>query len=926
MSATSHSKRTVMQLVLRLVFEVLPTAAISWWTLQLLNKSFTSLDTSEGWQTIWLTAGLTISYGLYFFRVRPLFTFVALAILYWGVGKIIGHLPGEFDMFRYTALFRSYALLFFVGWSFGLVLAAPRPKFIRNLSGSKWTQRYAIILIVGLLLLVTIISVADTSELSVNYLLGALLPIVGYTFYMFMLAPQLSDMQELNTKKTINLSLRLIAFLAMIFIVFFAVTKKLHSKLVATEYELVQMGKNDKGKEGDKNYDERKGLLERGNRGQKPQDGKDKGGQNNDDGEDGYKLKDSMSMSDRMSQADYIMFCSKLKNYFPDGSPKPLYFVYHYLTKYDPVKETFTRDTAVPYFDELNIDPSTLPMYRSRSDSTVIKNSLATKKRKTVDAEVYVSSNTWKHALLAPATPYSVQTIPVDSSFKKLFRSAYKVKCYTSELNNAYFVYNPSGNPQLEGYQEERYDELRSVENYAGTDTAFFEYYTQMPKGALYDSITALAQRITKNATTPVDKVIAIRDYFLQRDKEGNRVFRYTLTPGPPSDPNIPNATMLSNFLFRTHAGYCTYYAGASLFLLRAVGIPSRFTTGFATIDRSDKNKGWYWFYASQAHAWTQVYFPGYGWLDFDMTIGNEDQRESPQPDGTPPLPPPEPWLVLIGKAETKADLKAKRLDMSFDHLIFFNDDYRLESNTTRTIDASVCRVLYDKKDTTLAAIQPGDSIVVISYDDAAKQVPQPRSDLSIDEQLKSFPKPVIADEIHIKPREQKSKTEEEKKQQPKAEEKELTWQQILLRVSIVVAGVVWLLFMLPLFWLWGLMLRIGFARHPKTEADRAYRLALYHFHMSGVERGTETAKQYAQEKVDPKLQAGFGPFMDMYLRLKYGNGQLLPDDPAAIRRFRNSIRSAARRNGGFFGVLFSYLNLSRASRFFRRRDEQHEA
>ncbi len=126
--------------------------------------------------------------------------------------------------------------------------------------------------------------------------------------------------------------------------------------------------------------------------------------------------------------------------------------------------------------------------------------------------------------------------------------------------------------------------------------------------------------------------------------------------------------------------------------MLRALGVPTRFTTGFAAINRSDKNKGWYWFYASQAHAWTQVYFPGYGWLDFDMTIGNEDQQSAPKPDGTPPLPPPEPWLVLSAKAETVDPVK-KQLNVSFKSLIYFNTPYLLNQTFTRPVDASLCRV-----------------------------------------------------------------------------------------------------------------------------------------------------------------------------------------------------------------------------------------
>lgn len=947
MSAPSYTRRTLLQLIIRLLFEALPTLAIAVMTLRHVNFSYTGLDSGIGMQSVWLGAGLIAAYSLYFFKVRPLLTFVLLWLIYLIVHKIIGSIPGEFDVFYHMARFQLYSTLFIAGWTFGYLLAAPRPAFFAPffrllLIGT----RYSFFYIVTALTIILIVNISDTSDISTIYLLKNLIPLAAYVLYMLFVAPLLADSLELNGRKSLNLLVRLVAVLGLVLVSFFVVTYFLHGKLEASKAEIVRRnggkGNNGKGDQGKDKYDERKGLLERGpadkpDKGQggkgdqKGQNGdkgdqKDKGGKDGEDGEDsGYRLKDTMSMSDQMSQADYIMFCSKLKNYFPDGSPKPLYFVYHYLTKYDPRKESFTRDTAVPYLEELNVDPSVLPMYRTRTDSTVIRNSLANKSRKVVEAEVYVSSNTWKHALLAPSAAFSCQTIPVDSSYKKMFRSAYKVKCYTSDLNNAYFVYNPSANPMLEGYQEERYNELRTVKNYSATDSVFYDYYTDMPKGPLYDSIEALAQRITKDAKTPVDKVIAIRDFFLQRDKEGNRIFRYTLKPGVPSDPNIPNSTMLRNFLFRTHAGYCTYYAGASLFMLRSVGIPSRFTTGFATIDRSDKNKGWYWFYASQAHAWTQVYFPGYGWLDFDMTIGNDDQRESPQPDGTPPLPPPEPWLVLMAKAETAPNLQSKQLDASFQKLIFFNDDYRLNAPLTRTIDASVCRVLYDKKDTTLSCIQPGDSIVIVSYDDAAKKIPQPRYGVSIDQQFNDFPKPIIADEIHIKPREQPKQEEEKKKNEKPGNEKDkLSWKQVLLRIGIIAGGLVVLLFLLPSFCLLWLLLRLKTTSQPKTMADRAYRLALYHFHMAGIEREFETARAYAIAKVDPKLGTRFAAFMDVYLRLKYGNGQVMPGEPEAIRAFASSIRSSARKKIGFFNVLSSYLNLSRANRYFRRPPEQN--
>jgi hypothetical protein len=921
MSEQVTTRKTILQLLFRLLFIVVPTLLVGYKTLELLNLSYSKINTWIIAQSLYFGLGLAAAYILYYYRARFIVTFPVLLLVYWLLKLMIDRMPGEIDVFEYAVKFKLYSTLFIFGWIFGFLLAR---------------VKYAYVVIAGILAVISIVAISSSYDLSFEFLAKSLLPVVGYTVYMLFIAPALSEAVDLDWKRSGKKFGFAVFFLGLVFFAYWLAFQKVENKFKATEKLWEDRGKG-KGDGGDeeggkkKGYSEKDGLLERGNKGDREgkkgkggkEPGDEDGGNKPDDGEDGLKPKDTMKMSDKMSQADYIMFCAKVKNYFPDGTPKPLYFVYHYLTKYDPVKESFIRDTAMPHFDELKCDPAALAMYRSKTDSSIIKNSMATKKMSVITSEVYVSSNTWKHALLAPASAFYCQTIPVDSSYKKMFRSAYKVKSYTSELNNAYFVYNPSGSPQLAEYQEERYNELRSVKNYSGTDTALFRYYTQMPKGPLYDSIDALAKRITKNAVTPIDKVIAIRDHFLQTDKEGNRIFRYSLKAGVPSDPNIPNSSMLRTFLFKTHVGYCTYYAGASLFLLRSVGIPTRFTTGFATIDRSDKNKGWYWFYASQAHAWTQVYFPEYGWLDFDMTIGNDEQREAPRPDGTPPLPPPAPWLVLDGKAETAPDMKTKQLEVSFKRLVFFNDEYRLEQKITRTIDASVCRVLYGKKDTTLACIQPGDSLVIVSYDDAAKKVPVPDMSMSIDEQVAGFPKPIIADEIHIKVREEDRKKEEEKKKEEKKSEKdEMTWGQIFIRVGIIAGGLIVLLFLIPAFWLLWLLLRFNAAKNTKSKADTAYRLALYHFHMAGVERGHETPLQYAINKADPAFKNGFGAFMNVFLRLKYANGQVMPGDDQLIHAFGKSIRPAARNKAGFFKMILNYFNIFRAQRFFRRPEE----
>jgi transglutaminase-like putative cysteine protease len=882
------------QLIIRWVLVVVPTILIGYVTLRFLNFSYTALNTSILNQTIYFGLALVVSYSLHYYRARWVVTFFLLWIAYIFTEKAINKMPGEFDVFYATARFQLYSTLFIFGWVFGLLLAR---------------VRWSYMILFGVLTVVTLVSISDTIDISLTYILAHLAPVVVYGLYMLFLTPLLSTSIELNWKKSGKLAIRFLAFLLLIFFTLIIINSLLKGQVTAIEKELTARGaKNDKegpdGSGGD-GYDERNGLMEK----------KD----------DGYRLKDTMRVNSRMSSSDKLMFCSKLDNYFPDGSPAPIYYVYHYLTKYDPVRETFTRDVNVPSFDEIDVDPTELPMYYSHVDTSIIRKSKGDKLKKVVEAQVYLSENTWKHSVLGPTNVFALQTIPVEKDFQKTFLSAYKIYAYTSELNNAYFVYNISASPQLEEMQEERHDELRKIKDYKRVDPKFLEYYTEYPTGGIYDSIAKLAEGLISKDAKPVDKVLAVRDFFLARNENGKRIFRYTLQAGAVDDPNIPSSKMLYNFLFKTHAGYCTYYAGASLFMLRSLGIPVRFTTGFATVNRSDKNKGWYWFYASQAHAWTQVYFPEYGWLDFDMTIGNEDQQGAPKPDGTPPLPPPEPWLVLNSKIETK-DSVGKRLDASFKQLIFHNTTYELNKSFTRKIDVSLCRILYGERDTTLTAIHPGDSVIIVSYKDEAKVVPQPRAGVSIERQVEAFPSPIIADEIHIRPREKEKKQEDGNKKNQKIEEKKLTWQEIAWMAGKTIGGLLLFILLWPLLYLIYRLLRVALARNPEAKADQLYRAALYRFHMSGLEREHETPLEFAQQKVDPALNCNFEEFMRMYLRLKYSNGAVRPEDIEVINRFASAAGPSISKKIGFFKSFIQYFNVFRASRFFQVTDKTEYA
>jgi transglutaminase-like putative cysteine protease len=84
----------------------------------------------------------------------------------------------------------------------------------------------------------------------------------------------------------------------------------------------------------------------------------------------------------------------------------------------------------------------------------------------------------------------------------------------------------------------------------------------------------------------------------------------------------------------RFKRGFCQYYAATMAVILRDLGVPTRIAQGFLPGSR-DPNTGVERILNSNAHAWVEVYFPGYDWVTFDPTGGGLAVI-APLPSGKP--------------------------------------------------------------------------------------------------------------------------------------------------------------------------------------------------------------------------------------------------------------------------------------------------
>ena len=83
--------------------------------------------------------------------------------------------------------------------------------------------------------------------------------------------------------------------------------------------------------------------------------------------------------------------------------------------------------------------------------------------------------------------------------------------------------------------------------------------------------------------------------------------------------PLAAGADAVTTFLFGTRLGFCEQISTATVVMLRSLGIPAREAVGYVP-GSYNPITDLYDVQAKDAHAWVQVWFPGYGWQSFDPT------------------------------------------------------------------------------------------------------------------------------------------------------------------------------------------------------------------------------------------------------------------------------------------------------------------
>ena len=136
--------------------------------------------------------------------------------------------------------------------------------------------------------------------------------------------------------------------------------------------------------------------------------------------------------------------------------------------------------------------------------------------------------------------------------------------------------------------------------------------YLQLP-----DTGNPRARRLARELSARYDDETLIQALL---NRFSQQAYYYTLRP-----PLMPD-NGIDALLFDIRRGFCSHYAGATTFLLRAAGIPARVVIGYQGGD-SGADGAYLIVRQYDAHAWVEAWLQGRGWVRIDPTAAISPAR-----------------------------------------------------------------------------------------------------------------------------------------------------------------------------------------------------------------------------------------------------------------------------------------------------------
>jgi protein-glutamine gamma-glutamyltransferase len=152
---------------------------------------------------------------------------------------------------------------------------------------------------------------------------------------------------------------------------------------------------------------------------------------------------------------------------------------------------------------------------------------------------------------------------------------------------------------------------------YPGIAPHSFQAELRTGNARFHPRTRAFAAQLREQFSDPKARVQALLTHF------NREPFFYTLEP-PAYALGDGRVDSIDRFLFDGRRGFCEHYAGATVFILRASGIPARVVTGYQGGEWQPS--GYMIVRQSDAHAWVEAYIDGQ-WTRIDPTAAVAPNR-----------------------------------------------------------------------------------------------------------------------------------------------------------------------------------------------------------------------------------------------------------------------------------------------------------